>query len=309
MPNLTPLSRPTATKPTTSTRPTPSTSIVTKPVVAPPKPVVVAPPKPIVPSHTTGLVKAVFIGINYTGLPELELKGCINDSINTRILIQQLYPTCKDIKFITDTTDTKPTRANILSAIDWLVAGLKPGQNVFFQFSGHGNRVLDTNKDEKSGYDSCIHPYNEQQLEIITDDELRALLANRIPAGCKLFAVFDCCNSGTALDLQYIWQCPKPEMLTFQQDRKYSRTRGDVIFLSACRDEEYAMDTTNESGVPAGALTLALLHTWKTYRANIKYKHLLWDVRQYLTQRKYTQIPQLSSGGPLNSEEIMNLSK
>ena len=300
MPNLTPPTRPSSAKPVTIVRPV---------VVAPPKPVAVTPPKPVLPAVPTGLVRGVFIGINYTGIPDLELKGCINDSLNTRILVQQLYPSCKDIQIITDKTDTKPTRENILKAIEWLVTGLQPGQNVLFQYSGHGNRVVDTNNDEKSGFDSCIHPYNGNQLEIITDDELRLLLANKIPTGCKLFAVIDACNSGTALDLQYIWQCPKPNALTFQQDRQYAKTSGNVIFLSACRDTEYAMDTVNDAGVPAGALTLALLHTWKTYRTTIKYKHLLWDIRQYLIQRKYTQIPQLSSGGPLNSEEMMNLSK
>lgn len=312
MPNLTPSTRPVvAVKLALArpSRPAPPKPILTRP--APPKPVLTrpAPPKPAAPSYPKGLVKGLFVGINYIGIPNLQLNGCINDCTNTRTLIQSLYPSCKDIKFLADTSDTKPTRANILAAIDWLVTGLKPGHNVFFHYSGHGNRIKDINGDEKSGFDSCIHPYNGTQLEIIIDDELRALLANRIPAGCKLFAVFDSCNSGTTLDLQYIWQCPKPNSLTFQQDNKYTVTRGNVIFLSASRDEEYALETANENGEPAGALTMALLHTWKMYKVNIKFKHLLWDIRQYLAQRGYTQIPQISSGGPLNSEEIMNLSK
>jgi hypothetical protein len=283
-----------------------------KPVAAAaPKPVTAAAPKPVVaPVYPKGLVKALFIGINYEGNADLELKGCINDIQNAQILLRQLYPGTNTIsRCLTDRTELKPTRQNILDAIAWLVADLKSGQNVYFHYSGHGVRILDKSGDEISGADSCICPYDAGKLEIITDDEIRALLAEKIPLGSKCFAVIDACNSGTAMDLQYTWQCPKADSLVFSQNRRYAVTKGNVLFLSACRDEQYAMDTVNTAGVPGGALTFALLSTWATYRFNMKVKHLLWNVRKYLKDRGYNQVPQLSSGGSMSSEAILDLSK
>jgi hypothetical protein len=265
-------------------------------------------PKPV--AYPKGLIKALFVGINYEGNPNAELKGCINDIQNAQILLRQIYPNSNAIfRSLTDRTEMKPTRQNILEAIQWLVADLKPGQNVYFHYSGHGVRILDKSGDEVSGADSCICPYNDGKIEIITDDELRVALAEKIPAGSKCFAVIDACNSGTAMDLQYTWQCPKENSLTFSQNRRYAVTRGDVLFLSACRDEQYAMDTVNTMGVPGGALTFALLSTWVTYRFSMKVKHLLWNVRKYLKGRGYDQVPQLSSGGSMSSEAILDLSK
>jgi hypothetical protein len=265
-------------------------------------------PKPV--AYPKGLVKALFIGINYDGIPDIALKGCVNDVQNAQLFLRQLYPSANTtVRCITDQTAVKPTRQNVLEAIAWLVADLKAGQNVYFHYSGHGVRILDKSGDEISGADSCICPYDGNKLEVITDDELRAVLAEKIPTGSKCFAVIDACNSGTAMDLQYTWQCPKENSLTFSQNRRYAVTRGDVLFLSACRDEQFAMDTVNTLGVPGGALTFALLSTWATYRFSMKVKHLLWNVRKYLKERGYDQVPQLSSGGSMSSEAILDLSK
>jgi hypothetical protein len=256
----------------------PGVRIRLPPSVWPPKPV----SKPVVaaPVVPKGLVKALFVGINYTGIPQIQLHGCINDTLNMQKFITGLYPSCKDQRVITDATAVKPTKANILAAIQWLVADLKSGQNVYLHYSGHGTGVQDFNGDEVSGVDSCICPYNGSRVEIITDDELRVVLANKIPAGCKLFAVFDCCSSGTALDLQYAWQCPVQDKLTFSQNRKHAVTPGTVYFLSGCHDGDVAMDTVNAQGQAGGALTFALLETWKQYGVPMKMKHLLWNVRR-----------------------------
>lgn len=285
----------------------PPTRIRLPPSVWPPKPVV--PPKPAVAPVPKGLVKALFVGINYTGIPAIGLNGCINDALNMQKFITELYPSCKDQRVITDMTAVKPTKASIMAAIQWLVADLKPGQNVYFHYSGHGSEVRDFNGDETSGMDSCLCPYNGGRVEIITDDELRIALANRIPAGCKLFAVFDCCSSGTAMDLQYTWQCPIQDKLTFSQDRKYAVTPGTVYFLSGCQDGDVSMDTVNAQGQAGGALTFALLETWKQYKVTMKMKHLLWNVRRWLKIRGYLQIPQLSTGQVCASEEVLDFSK
>lgn len=253
------------------------------------------------------MVRAALIGINYTGSP-YELAGCINDVIDVQALLQKTYPNCKDYRIITDNTAVKPTRMNILAAIDWLVTGLKPGQHVYFHFSGHGGLVRDTNGDEVSGMDSCLYPYSAPLMETITDDELRSALAARIPAGCKAFVVLDCCHSGTAVDLRYLWQAPMANALTYSESQKYAALPGTVVFLSGCQDAQTAADTADSKGRPCGAMTMALRQTWETYGAAIKMKYLLWDVRKYLRDRGYTQVPQLSTGSKMDPNQVMDLS-
>ena len=271
----------------------PPTRITTAVAARPPARPPVAPPPP--PPPPPGLTRALLVGINYTGT-RYELYGCINDALKVQEQLQKYFPICKDYRLITDNTVTKPTKANIMAGIDWLVAGLLPGQNVYFHFSGHGGRVRDKNGDEVSGMDSCIYPVSGGRLETITDDELRAALAAKIPAGCKCMVTLDCCHSGTAVDLRCLWQAPKAEQVTYTEDQRYPKTAGEVLFLSGCRDTEYAMDTVGMDDRPCGAMTMALLETWKAYGPAIKLKYLLWDVRKFLCDYGYSQIPQLSTG-------------
>jgi hypothetical protein len=221
--------------------------------------------------------------------------------------MKTFFPSCIDYRIITDNTPEKPTRANILTAISWLVAGLQPGQNVVMHFAGHGGRVRDTNGDEVSGLDSCIYPINGRKLETITDDELRISLANKIPAGCKCFVIFDCCYSGSAVDLRYKWQAPSINNISYTENQQYAKNVGNILFLSGCQDTQTAADTVGIDGRPCGATTMALIETWKRYGSAIKLKYLLWDMRAFLKEYGYSQIPDLTSGTFLDMNEVFDL--
>jgi hypothetical protein len=260
--------------------------------------------------NNKGLKKALLIGINYIADPNNKLEGCINDVLSINKQINKFYPKCTNIKILTDDIPNPallPTKKNILNAINWLVSDLKPGDNVYFHYSGHGGLIKDTNGDEINNTDSCIFPICKNNIEIILDDELKALLANKIPKGCKCFAVLDSCHSGSGLDLKYNINCPSYGTITIKQDNKQTVTNGSVILLSGCMDTQTSADTVNNVGIPSGALTNALLDVWTTYGVNIKLKHLLWNIRKLLKSRGYTQIPQLSCGNNLNIDSIFNL--
>jgi hypothetical protein len=273
---------------------------ISRPVVKP------SPPPP--PPPPPGLVRALFVGINYIGTP-YQLAGCINDANDMSAQVKAFFPSVSD-RVITDNTPIKPTRQAMLDAFAWLTSGLKPGQNVLFHYSGHGGQVRDVNGDEIDKQDECIYPLNGRGgIDVITDDDLRAQLAAKIPAGCKLFVILDACHSGSSVDLRYLWQAPSATQLTFSQDTKQGATAGVVVFLSGCADPQTAADTVNAQGRPCGALTMALLNTWRAYGAAIKTKYLLWDVRKYLRDRGYTQIPQLSTGTYMDLSAVFDLSK
>jgi metacaspase-1 len=96
-----------------------------------------------------------------------------------------------------------PTRANILQAMKNLVAGAQTGDSLFLQFSGHGSQVRDTSGDEVDGLDETILPLDFKTAGQITDDDMYDILVRRVPKGARLTALFDCCHSGTGLDLPY----------------------------------------------------------------------------------------------------------
>jgi hypothetical protein len=263
---------------------------------------------PALPTAATAPVfkRALLVGINYVDT-QYELAGCVNDVNNMKTQLQTFFPALTDITLLTDETEVKPTKSNIVTAINTLVSGLKPGENIMFHFSGHGGRIRDKNGDEVSGYDSCIYPCNSGVLETISDDELRALLATRVPAGCKCLVVLDSCHSGTAVDLRYLWQSPSVGTVSYKEDTRYDKTAGDVLFLSAASDAQTAADTADTNYRPCGALTWALLDTWRTYGPAIKTKYLLWDVRQFLKTRGYSQTPQLSTGKYIDLQGVFDL--
>lgn len=253
------------------------------------------PPQP----RRKGLRRALIVGINYVG-SRYELAGCVNDALDVSQQLRSFFPTCEDVRVITDYTLLQPTREELLRGFDWLVQGLSPGEHVLFHYSGHGGRVRDLSGDEDSGLDSCLNPIRNRSLEAILDDEVRARLADRIPPGSKCLMILDCCHSGTAADLPFAWRTPTPGGITYEPLGRYAPTAGTVVALSSCLDTQVAMDTRDDLGRPCGALTMALLRAWRSYGPAIQLKQLLWDVREFLARRGFRQVPQLCSGTPMD---------
>ncbi len=100
--------------------------------------------------------------------------------------------------------DQAATRQAILGSIaDWLVAGSKPGEQVYIYFAGHGYFHPDQNGDEKDKLDEAIVPYDASVVPggatpvingLITDDDLSAALAAL--EGRHVTIVLDTSHSG-----------------------------------------------------------------------------------------------------------------
>ncbi|KAG6529655.1 metacaspase-5-like [Zingiber officinale] len=139
--------------------------------------------------------RAVLVGCNYPGT-KAELKGCIND-VNRmhRSLVEQFGFDDRDITVLIDTDKsyTQPTGANIRRALGDLVSAAKPGDYLFFHYSGHGTRLpAETGEDDDTGYDECIVPCD---MNLITDDDFRGFV-DKVHRGCRLTIVSDSCHSG-----------------------------------------------------------------------------------------------------------------
>ncbi|ORY96418.1 caspase domain-domain-containing protein [Syncephalastrum racemosum] len=163
-------------------------------------------------SDCRGRKRALLIGINYFNTPN-ELNGCINDVHNIKNFIMELYGFKEeDMVILTDDQSEPqfiPTRANIISAMQWLVNDAQENDSFFFHYSGHGGFVEDTSGDEADGMDETIYPVDHDKYEgtsgQIIDDELHDILVKPLPAGCRLTALFDSCHSATVLDLPFTY--------------------------------------------------------------------------------------------------------
>lgn len=238
--------------------------------------------------------RALIIGINYTGTSSA-LSGCINDAMSVKEeLIKRGYPE-DNITLLTDDTTVVPTRENILKELLALI--ISDATELYFHYSGHGSSVRDLDGDEDDGRDECLVPLDYRHGNMIIDDEIRGLLFC-LGENQKLFCVLDCCHSGSGMDLKYnLYERYGGRYMSMIDDKKQRPTRGQCVMLSGCEDSQTSADAYI-GGKYQGAMTYAFL---KALRDGAKtYEDLIGSIRKILKEGKYTQLPNLSSGKPLN---------
>ena len=230
---------------------------------------------------------AFLVGINYTGTVN-ELYGCINDTKNVEDLLKNKY-NFNNVALLNDETVEKPTKQNILKGLQTLLSNTESGDTAFFMFSGHGTGTADLNKDETDGQDELIVPIDAVSLNTcILDDELNKLIRNTLKPGAKLVALFDCCFSGTMLDLRYTYGYP--------DNTNESETAGDVYMISGCTDQQLSADTVapvNGKTMASGAMTYAFL---SMINETALMGDLVTKMGTFLKDNGYQQRPLLSSG-------------
>lgn len=248
--------------------------------------------------------KALLIGINYKNTIS-ELKGCINDIKKIRQLLIEEYDFKKEyILIMTDDYKIKPTRKNIIRGFKWLNSRNKANEfkekyrilngkaNLVFCFSGHGGQVKDINGDELDGYDETICPLDYLKNGMITDDFIRTKFINKINSKTKLTGIVDACHSGTVFDLKWTIKPKSNNGFTIEKNDYYGKTKGNVILISGCKDDQISIDLKTN-----GALTHSLLKILKEFDYYISYEKLITEVNKYIHNNKLSdQLPCLSFG-------------
>lgn len=274
--------------------------------------------------------RALLIGINYLKT-DGELQGCWNDVKRMQEALLGLGWTAApdSMLVLTDEPGSKmpqPTRANMLAAMRWLVAGAAAGDALFFHFSGHGGQQVDTHGDEEDGYDETVCPLDFATAGQISDDELFDVLVRPLPSGVRLTALLDCCHSGHGMDFPYtLHRDPLTSGVAWNADPHVNVAQADVILLSGCEDDECSADAACERyGLPAGAMTSALLDALAAgggggmlaagsngaaaaAASAHTYPSLLATLHQLLEQRGFGQRPQVSSTFPFALERRVSL--
>lgn len=234
---------------------------------------------------------ALLVGIN--NYPVSPLKGCINDAyLQRELLIYRFGFNPNDILLITDETNIKPTRTEILQAFEeHLIKQAKPGDVVVYHFSGHGSQVFDPNSGASDQLNSTFVPIDREiskfPEQIIVSDvmgETLFLLMSALQTE-NVAVVLDSCHSGGGkrgnLTIRSIEGGrkvnPSPMERNYQeqwlsklgknqdwlnQERQKGIAKG-IVIASAARNQ-LAADTPFD-GFYAGAFTYILTQSlWQT---------------------------------------------
>ena len=130
--------------------------------------------------------KALLVGINAYQNANNNLRGCINDIVDMEYFIaskNKVYQK-ENIRILTDSSATKK---GILTALNWLLLGASAGDQILFQYSGHGAQIPSHSPTiEKDGLDEIICPYDfsgEAAAETAISDKEFAKIFAKIPQG------------------------------------------------------------------------------------------------------------------------------
>lgn len=245
---------------------------------------------------------ALLIGINYRGSSN-ELNGCINDveKMKVSLLERFNYEESNIIVMTEDQPDNfKPTALNIMNQLGSLIikAYYKKADEIWLHYSGHGSFVNDTNGDESDMKDEVIVPLDHDKVGFISDDLLHNYM-EYLPEQTRFFCLFDCCHSGSILDLKHRYLGNDK----YHLENNKSGIKGNVVMISGCKDNQTSADALIESKW-AGAMTSAFLDSLEKNNYKVTYYYLLDSMRDYLKKNGYTQIPQLTSSNKLTPVSI-----
>ena len=231
---------------------------------------------------------ALIIGINYVG-KNGELRGCITDTQKIITVLKTRY-NYKDSQIIllTDETDTKPTKQNILDSIDNFVDRSQKEniKELWFSYSGHGSYTW--SRTENDSRDEALVPLDYETAGLITDNTLNTQMIKRLPKDAKLFSIIDACHSGTSLDLPFVYRTE-----TGLEEHGTEQDILDVCKISGCRDNQTSADAYINDKFQ-GALTFTFIKTLEDFRYNMTAKQIICRMKNFLKQNGYSQIPTLA---------------
>lgn len=241
--------------------------------------------------------RGLVIGINYDqdNVFDDDLRGCVNDMNNVReFLVRHCHFQNDDIKTL---CNERATRENIERSLLRLVSysHANPRSEIWVSYSGHGTSVPCTQ--EEDGRSEVICPCDYSTNGLIADTWLQRNFVSKLHPSTKVFVLMDCCNSGTNLNLPYIYQhedvCSSHNDYTTKELQQLCT----MVKMSGCRDDQTSADYFESyENEFQGALTNGFLHFADLIEEEDE-KHILQfykDVLGYVTYRGFSQRPVLT---------------
>jgi len=126
-------------------------------------------------------------------------------------------------------------------------------------------------------------------------------LVEPLPAGATIYCIFDCCHSGTILDLRY---CFNEKNYTFVENIHEEVTKPDVYLITGCMNVQTSADLPpgyiNGLNKSIGALTGSLM---PQLEQKLSWGSLITNTRKGLRKSHLDQIPQFEVGKVIDLKE------
>lgn len=281
---------------------------------------------------------ALLVGIdryeNPTQAPHL--RGCIADVEGTyNWLTEQMGFPKENVLLLTSHMDQREppelraTRANILRGWQEHLMQAKEGDQVFFNFSGHGAQARSIASENISGYDETLVPCDSRTPGIfdILDKELARLIDAVERNGAQVTVFLDCCHSGSGtrmappqgenaprvrkgtidererpVDTLVSGTVVSGTVVSGTRSAKAARKwnpRGNHLLLAGCRDEELSHEyQAPETGQWQGATTYFFHKAMANYGPDMTWADVHDYVQIHVNKIYPRQSPQLE--GPNN---------
>jgi len=257
--------------------------------------------------------KALLVGINAYPNPSNNLRGCINDIVDMEYFIaskNKVYPK-ENIRTL---TDSKATKKGILSALNWLLLGASAGDQILFQYSGHGAQIPSHSPTtEKDGLDEIICPYDfsdENTTQTAISDKEFAKIFATIPKDVHFVWISDSCHSEDLSRKQHI--TPDTRFRRFNHEPQQSVTMPAAslsaapiplhgALLSGCASHQLSADAYISNRFN-GAFTHYLIKNLSQYGEDASMQDIVKYVNMDLMENDYDQNPQ--SEGLLKMEKF-----
>lgn len=231
-----------------------------------------------------------------------------------QVLIEHFGFADSDITVLTSGPET--TRSAILKAMqDVLVTPTQAGDVLYFHYSGHGSQVPDPT--DPSGVDETLVPsdWSQDGAMDIRDKEIRRVIGqikDKHPA--NLTMSFDSCHSGTVTrggrmlvrGVSFQKRFGKPMPGPSNNTKSANQTRGGkapaggafsalastqtadgttTVVISACRDDQSAVETEDENHVQMGRLTYLLCGALRSAGPETTYQDLFERIDSLMRQK------------------------
>lgn len=222
-------------------------------------------------------VQALVVGIGYDKTP-YKLSGTRNDANQVISFLKNRFGSKLTLTHLHDapnaSTTELPTRQNVLKAFETICKSTKPNTLIVCYFSGHGSQVRDLDGDEDDGKDETLCLIDEHgNIQNIVDDTLSQTFYNMLPASCELLVIFDCCHSGSSIDLKYTLGAR-----SFASNSKYHETTIPVYYIGGTIDSLCSYERNGR-----GYLTQCLLNILNRQR-NLTFQALFIYLRAELAK-------------------------
>ena len=238
-----------------------------------------------------------------------DLFGCVNDAKFWKEMLTKNFG-AKEAN-VHMLTDAQATEANFIKEFRWLIQSAKPGDRVFFSYSGHGAQVkLDDQPEETDGLTEVIC-----LIDILIPDNFFGDVAKSFrDAGVDATFVFDSCFSGgidrDAGKSKYVSRNKRvpADRLTARQRSNHltaieqaemtnmvrinrAIAKGSYVFLQASQEDQTSSDVQWRDGSPSyGAFTYFVRESLMA-SPTLTIQQLLDKVKTTLKDWEFEQIP------------------